>query len=91
MLDHGGLIVAAKDYHQQDHSSVLMYSCNEGSTWTSYTFSNRDMTIFGVITEPGETTTSVRWVSFCLFHLTSFLQLIWYRTFCKHRMGSGSD
>ena len=60
VLDHGGLIVAAKDYHQQDRSSVLKYSCNEGASWNSYTYSNADITIFGVITEPGETTASVR-------------------------------
>ena len=60
MLDHGGLIVAAKDYHQGNRSSELMYSCDEGASWKSFTFSDTDIVIFGVITEPGETTTSVR-------------------------------
>ena len=60
MLDHGGLIVAAKDYNQGDRSSVLMYSCDEGTSWKSFSFSDTDIIIFGVITEPGETTTVVR-------------------------------
>ena len=38
VADHGGLIVAARDYHQE-MSSELMYSCNEGYTWTSFRFS----------------------------------------------------
>ena len=52
--------MAAKDYHQSDRSSVLKYSCDEGSTWRQFNYSNVAITIFGVITEPGETTTSVR-------------------------------
>ena len=38
VADHGGLMVAARDYHQQ-RSTELMYSCNEGYTWSSFTFS----------------------------------------------------
>ena len=62
VLDHGGLLVAAQDYHafKDSPSSALSYSCDEGATWTSFTFSNKDTIIFGVITEPGETTTVVR-------------------------------
>ena len=58
VLDHGGLLVAARDYHQ-DQSNALMYSCDEGGSWSSYTFYDQFLTIFGVITEPGETTTVV--------------------------------
>ena len=39
VADHGGLMVAARDYHQQ-RSTVLMYSCNEGYSWSSFTFSS---------------------------------------------------
>lgn len=60
VLDHGGLIVAAKDYYQGSRSSVLKYSCDEGASWKSFTFSDTDTVVFGVITEPGETTTVVR-------------------------------
>ena len=64
VLDHGGLLVAAQDYHAfiDSPSSVLSYSCNEGTTWTDFTFSNKATVVFGVITEPGETTTVVRLV-----------------------------
>ena len=37
VADHGGLLVAAKDYHQEP-STVLKYSCNEGYNWTDFTF-----------------------------------------------------
>ena len=39
VADHGGLIVAARDYHQEV-STGLMYSCNEGFTWTAFQFSS---------------------------------------------------
>ena len=37
LADHGGLIVAAKDYHQEQ-STELMYSCDEGYNWRNFTF-----------------------------------------------------
>lgn len=59
VADHGGLMVAAKDYHQ-DYSNELMYSCTEGDSWTGFEFASISMVVFGVITEPGEYTTTVR-------------------------------
>ena len=59
VADHGGLLVAADDYHQEA-SRVLKYSCDEGFNWNSYSYVTTDMTIYGVITEPGEETTTVR-------------------------------
>ena len=63
-MDHGGLIVAAQDYHQfsSSPSKALKYSCDEGNSWTSFTFSAQNTVVFGVITEPGETTTVVRYL-----------------------------
>ena len=61
VLDHGGLIVAARDYHNgADESRTLMYTCNEGSSWSQLTFTNENVRVFAVITEPGETSTVVR-------------------------------
>ena len=60
VVDHGGLLVAADDYHQEASSS-LQYSCNEGLSWSTYTFTTTAMTVYGVITEPGEETTTVRY------------------------------
>ena len=37
VADHGGLMVAAKDYHQEQ-SMVLKYSCDEGYSWKDFTF-----------------------------------------------------
>ena len=61
VVDHGGLLVAADDYHK-DPSMVLKYSCDEGLSWNDYTYTTTEMTVFGVITEPGEETTTVRCV-----------------------------
>ena len=58
VVDQGGLMVAVEDYHR---TSELMYSCDEGISWTSFTFKpSGSMTVFGVITEPGQSTTVVR-------------------------------
>ena len=31
-------MVAAKDYHDREESTVLKYSCDEGYTWYNFTF-----------------------------------------------------
>ena len=66
VVDHGGLLVAADDYHKEP-SSVLRYSCDEGLSWNSYTYTAFDMTVYGIVTEPGEETTTVR---YCVAMLT---------------------
>lgn len=58
VADHGGLLVAAKDYHRTP-STELRYSCDEGISWSSFAFTTTNMTIYGVLTEPGEHTTTV--------------------------------
>ena len=60
VLDHGGLLVAADDYHKLP-SKVLKYSCDEGLSWNDFTYTSTNMTVYGVITEPGEETTTVRY------------------------------
>ena len=37
VADHGGLMVAAKDYHEEQ-SMVLKYSCDEGYSWKDFMF-----------------------------------------------------
>ena len=54
VLDHGGLLVAARDYHQ-DPSTELRYSCSEGMSWNSFNFSRVGMVVYGVVTEPENT------------------------------------
>jgi hypothetical protein len=56
LADHGGLMVAARDYHEEE-SMELKYSCDEGYSWTDFQFINQTITVFGVITEPGHHTT----------------------------------
>ena len=59
VVDHGGLLVAADDYHTEA-SRVLKYSCDDGFSWRNYTYTTTAMIIYGVVTEPGEETTTVR-------------------------------
>lgn len=64
VLDHGSLLVAAHDHHTDTYTSrTLVYSCDEGLSWSSFTFTNQPVSIYGVITEPGKTTTVIRSVS----------------------------
>ena len=44
----------------QNPSSEIKYSCDEGFSWHSYIFGQNQLTVYGVITEPGEHTTVVR-------------------------------
>ena len=37
VADHGGLMVTMRDYHQ-DMSTELMYTCDEGYSWQTFTF-----------------------------------------------------
>ena len=64
MVDHGGLLVAADDYHKEA-STIIKYSCDEGASWSNFTYTSTPMIIYGVITEPGEETTTVRYASHC--------------------------
>ena len=46
----------------QDDSTVhciYRYSCNEGISWKNFSFTTTPTVIWGVVTEPGETTTEV--------------------------------
>uniref|UniRef100_A0ABM0M9V2 Sortilin-related receptor-like n=1 Tax=Saccoglossus kowalevskii TaxID=10224 RepID=A0ABM0M9V2_SACKO len=52
--DHGGLIVAVKQYGPTDE---IRYSWNEGETWNTLTFSEEQIQVYDVMTEPGEHTT----------------------------------
>ena len=60
VADHGGLLVAVRDYHQSPSDS-LKYSCDEGSSWTDFRYTATNMTVYGVLTEPGEETSIIRW------------------------------
>ena len=59
VLDHGGLMVAARDYHHNT-SNEIMYTCDEGISWQSFIFEGSNITVYGVVTQPGEITTTVR-------------------------------
>lgn len=55
--DHGGVLTAVKYFKAYGETSRLYYSTDEGETWKSVMFTNEDLRIYGLMTEPGETTT----------------------------------
>lgn len=42
---------------QQSQSSFSRYSTNEGETWKTFTFSEKPVFVYGLLTEPGEKST----------------------------------
>uniref|UniRef100_A0A8U8CAY6 Sortilin-related receptor n=1 Tax=Geospiza parvula TaxID=87175 RepID=A0A8U8CAY6_GEOPR len=52
--DHGGILVAIAQGTETDQ---LKYSTNEGETWKVFTFSEKPVFVYGLLTEPGEKST----------------------------------
>uniref|UniRef100_A0A5F9DAM4 Sortilin-related receptor n=1 Tax=Oryctolagus cuniculus TaxID=9986 RepID=A0A5F9DAM4_RABIT len=52
--DHGGIIMAIA---QGMETNELKYSTNEGETWKAFTFSEKPVFVYGLLTEPGEKST----------------------------------
>ncbi len=58
MGDHGGIIVAVKYYKTGGRTNELLYSTNEGVEWKTLIFYKEPLRIFGLLTEPGQNTTT---------------------------------
>ncbi|KAI8432323.1 hypothetical protein MSG28_004739 [Choristoneura fumiferana] len=56
--DHGGVLVAVKYFKLRGETRKILYSTNEGNEWNSYQFNADDLRIYGLMTEPGENTTT---------------------------------
>ncbi|XP_041981642.1 sortilin-related receptor-like [Aricia agestis] len=56
--DHGGVLIAVKYFKTRGETSRILYSTNEGLDWKSYRFNADDLRIYGLMTEPGENTTT---------------------------------
>ncbi|XP_077161267.1 sortilin-related receptor isoform X2 [Paroedura picta] len=52
--DHGGILMAVT---QGSETNQLKYSTNEGETWKTFTFSEKPVFVYGLLTEPGEKST----------------------------------
>ncbi|KAL8173660.1 UNVERIFIED_CONTAM: Sortilin- receptor, partial [Gekko kuhli] len=52
--DHGGILMAVTQGSETDQ---LKYSTNEGETWKTFTFSEKPVFVYGLLTEPGEKST----------------------------------
>ncbi|XP_031838991.2 sortilin-related receptor [Nomia melanderi] len=57
MGDHGGLLVAVKYFKSRGETRDLSYSIDEGENWQTYTFNEKMLRVYGLMTEPGENTT----------------------------------
>lgn len=51
--DHGGLIVAA---HNLEETNTVLYTWNEGLSWSSFEFTDEPILVENIIIEPGATT-----------------------------------
>lgn len=50
-------MVAVKFFKTREETRELLYSTDEGQTWSTHEFYHDDLRMFGLITEPGENTT----------------------------------
>lgn len=56
--DHGGVLVAVKYFKTEGWTDELLYSTNEGVEWKRLKFYHEPLRIFGLLTEPGQNTTT---------------------------------
>ncbi|XP_025834721.1 sortilin-related receptor-like isoform X2 [Agrilus planipennis] len=57
MGDHGGVLTAVKYYKNWGETRVVLYSTDEGENWSEAPFSEHNLRLYGLMTEPGENST----------------------------------
>lgn len=55
--DYGGVIVAVKYFKTNGETRQILYSTDEGQTFNAHNFTNVDLRMYGLMTEPGGNTT----------------------------------
>ena len=55
--DHGGILVAVQYFKTHGETREILYSTDEGEHWQRHEFSNEDLKLYGLMTEPGGNTT----------------------------------
>nr|XP_018900989.1 PREDICTED: sortilin-related receptor-like isoform X1 [Bemisia tabaci] len=55
--DHGGILVAVQYFKTHGETREILYSTDEGEHWQRHEFSNEDLKMYGLMTEPGGNTT----------------------------------
>ena len=53
-----GILVATKYYKTDGPTNELLYSTDEGINWKNLTFYEKPLKVYGLLTEPGENSTS---------------------------------
>lgn len=57
MGDHGGILVAVKYFKSKGETREILYSTDEGDTWSSAEFFSNDLKIYGLMTETNSNST----------------------------------
>lgn len=57
MGDHGSVLTAVKYYKTRGETRDILYSTNEGESWNNISFTDEEIRLYGLMTEPGENTT----------------------------------
>lgn len=55
--DHGGILVAVKYFKSKGETNEILYSTDEGVTWVPYPFSDKQLKVYGLMTEPKSNST----------------------------------
>lgn len=58
MADHGGVMAAVKYFRSRGETRSVLYSTDSGENWLEHTFNDENMILYGLMTEPGENTTT---------------------------------
>ena len=56
------MVAVKADAASRRQTQTILYSCDEGTEWTEYKFTDHNIVVDGVLNEPGITTTKVRYV-----------------------------
>ncbi|XP_012935564.1 sortilin-related receptor [Aplysia californica] len=86
--DHGGVIIAA---HQFIPTNEIIYSIDEGATWQQYRFLHEQIRVYGILTEPGEKTTTFSIFGSQTSHHSWIILQIDFRDIFKNKSCSPND
>lgn len=58
MADHGGVMAAVRYFRARGETRSVLYSTDSGENWLEHPFHDENMILYGLMTEPGENTTT---------------------------------
>lgn len=57
MGDHGSILTAIKNYKMKGETRNILFSTDEGENWIKTNFTQDDIRLYALMTEPGENST----------------------------------